>query len=125
MMFRKASQFLSLGTKFYCPFRRLSSVPLSYIKIGDVCDTSEPPLLIFHGLFGNKNNWKSIGNQISNRTRNLVYSFDLRNHGESPHVDGDCSDLQAMANDIFLFMDNENIPKANILGHRFAWNPNR
>lgn len=99
--------------------RLLSSVPLSFVKLGERQNDEDCPLLIFHGLFGNKNNWRSIGKQIANRTKNSVYSFDLRNHGESPHVDGHESTLQAMADDIGHFIDSNNLQCANILGHRF------
>jgi len=74
--------------------------------------------LIFHGLFGSKGNWKSVSKQLANRTQRTIYAFDLRNHGDSPHVDGELSDLRAMAGDIDQFMKSAGLSKACLLGHR-------
>lgn len=97
-------------------------VPLSYTKVlGDnnnSSTTSNPtPLLIFHGLFGSKTNWRSLSKTLAKRTGRDVYAFDLRNHGESPHVDGHRSDLNEMSKDIEYFMDMANLKKASLLGH--------
>lgn len=94
-------------------------VPLAFYKTNNPFDETKCPILAFHGLFGNKNNLRTLMNQISLKTNQLAYSFDLRNHGESPHVNGTDSDLKAMANDVKLFMDNNNIFKADLLGHRY------
>lgn len=95
-----------------------NGVPLTFYKTNNPFDETKYPILAFHGLFGNKNNLRTLMNQISLKTKQLAYSFDLRNHGESPHVNGMDSDLKAMANDVKLFMDSNNILKADLIGHR-------
>lgn len=94
-------------------------VPLAYFKVtSDSVDYNKTPLLIFHGLFGLKANWRSISNQLANTTQRAVYSIDLRNHGDSPHVDGELSDIATMASDIDLFLERTYLSQAILLGHR-------
>ena len=108
-----------------CKKRWLSdnSVRLSYHNITPLNSKSNGekcPVLIYHGLFGSKNNWKSISKSIASKTGRSVYAFDLRNHGLSPHTSGADSTLQGMANDIKLFLDEHNYKKASLIGHRFV-----
>jgi len=81
-------------------------------------DSGKTPLLIYHGLFGSKVNWKSLSSQFASLTKRQVYAFDLRNHGDSPHTSGEDATLQCMAKDIELFMDENRLDKAALLGHR-------
>lgn len=92
-------------------------VPLSYTKVTGANNKSSTPLLIFHGLFGSKNNWRSLSKTLALRTGRDVYSFSLRNHGESPHVNGYQSNLNAMAQDIEYFINMANLEKVSLLGH--------
>ncbi|CAG2102789.1 unnamed protein product [Medioppia subpectinata] len=94
-------------------------VRLSYDmqSVIDGQQSSLPPILIFHGLFGSKNNWKSISKSISSRTGRSVYALDLRNHGLSPHTSGTDSTLKAMATDIQLFLEENNLKTATLIGH--------
>ncbi|SFL35151.1 alpha/beta fold hydrolase [Shimia haliotis] len=48
-------------------------------------ETTEPPLLIVHGLFGSGRNWGAIAKRLS-PTR-YVLAVDQRNHGNSPWFD--------------------------------------
>lgn len=43
------------------------------------------PVVMVHGLFGNKQNWVSVGKRITQITGRLVVGVDARNHGDSPH----------------------------------------
>ena len=43
------------------------------------------PVIIQHGLFGTKKNWKTVAKEINFITKRSVFSIDGRNHGESPH----------------------------------------
>jgi esterase len=49
-------------------------------------DTSQPPLLIAHGLFGSARNWGVLAKRLSDTRR--VLTVDMRNHGESFRDDG-------------------------------------
>lgn len=44
-------------------------------------DTTEPPLLIAHGLFGSARNWGVLAKRLSDTRR--VLAVDMRNHGSS------------------------------------------
>ena len=56
------------------------ALDLAFDSIGD-----GPPLVILHGLFGSRTNWRSIARAMSATHR--VISVDLRNHGGSPWAD--------------------------------------
>lgn len=83
-------------------------VSLHYKKSG-----SGPTLLILHGLFGSLDNWVSLSHQFS--AHFTVYLIDLRNHGKSPHSDE--HHYEVIAEDLHLFMEVQQIKKANIIGH--------
>lgn len=101
-------------------YRQSSSVILSFNQVSakDV-DNTRAPLLIFHGLFGMKGNWRTIANHLADKTKRSIYSLDLRNHGDSPHVSGKESTIAHMAEDIGYFMERNCMQKASILGHRY------
>ena len=64
--------------------------------------TSQPSLLIVHGLFGSARNWGAAARRLADR--GLVVVPDLRNHGDSPWADSqsypdmasDLADLSAL-----------------------------
>lgn len=45
---------------------------------------SKPALVILHGLFGSKDNWRNIAKALE--TDRDVYPLDLPNHGQAPHI---------------------------------------
>lgn len=77
----------------------------------------KPPLLILHGLFGNKGNWKSTGRALSHACSKRVLVIDLRNHGESPHVDYGPNPYYAMSADLKHLMERLDIKSCHIMGH--------
>lgn len=70
-------------------------------------------LLIFHGLFGQSDNFATLAKQFAEYF--TVHTIDLRNHGRSFHSD-DMS-FDAMAEDVLNYMDAHQIEQAHILGH--------
>ncbi|KAL0075794.1 Alpha/Beta hydrolase protein [Phycomyces blakesleeanus] len=90
-----------------------NSVRLSFDKYSSSSDKS--PLLICHGLFGSKQNWKSLAKAMATRLDRDIYAIDLRNHGDSPHIKTHTYD--AMANDLITFIAENNIHKPVLLGH--------
>lgn len=92
-------------------------VPLSSLEFSPHTSIQKTPMLIFHGLFGSKHNWKTASEKLAKRTQRKVYAFDLRNHGESPSVDGAISSLDAMAGDVMQFVERQNLEKVVLLGH--------
>ncbi|KAG0163452.1 hypothetical protein DFQ28_011677 [Apophysomyces sp. BC1034] len=92
-----------------------NSVRLSFDKYLTQTPSKQPPVLICHGLFGSKQNWKSLAKTISRRSARDVYALDMRNHGESPHCDVHTYD--AMAEDLVAFMKEHQLDKPVLLGH--------
>jgi len=80
---------------------------------GEIIAQQQTPLFILHGLLGSKDNWRSQAKRLS--TRQPVFTLDLRNHGDSPHVKG--MSYRAMANDVLKVATQEGINHFNLLGH--------
>jgi esterase len=72
------------------------------------------PVIILHGLFGTLDNWQTIAKQLGET--HLVYILDLRNHGKSPHTGG-VMNYHIMAEDVAMFMQQNWIHSATIIGH--------
>lgn len=72
------------------------------------------PLIILHGLFGISDNWVTYGRRIADEGFD-VYIPDQRNHGMSPH--SDVFNYLAMTDDLFQFIEEENIKHPILLGH--------
>ncbi|KIO28720.1 hypothetical protein M407DRAFT_22146 [Tulasnella calospora MUT 4182] len=77
--------------------------------------TASGPLVIVHGLFGSKQNWRSLAKRFHQTLHAPVYSLDLRNHGQSPHTE--VMDYTSMANDIIEFCKERSLKHINLLGH--------
>lgn len=88
---------------------------LSYKIYGDYHGSDEPTILLFHGLLGNKQHWDSIGKTMLNVTKRTVVSVDLRNHGDSPHVNS--HKYEDLAVDILKLLERLSIAKASLVGH--------
>jgi len=84
------------------------ALQLNYKQFG-----SGTPLIILHGLFGSLDNWQTLGRKFAEHFS--VYLIDQRNHGRSPHTEH--HNFQLMADDLFDFMQQQNIEKANFIGH--------
>ena len=70
-------------------------------------------LIIIHGLFGMSDNWNSLGRQFAKYYK--VHLIDLRNHGRSPHAEE--FNYNVMCEDIFEYVEENNIKKPILLGH--------
>ena len=86
----------------------MSIASLNYTQSGE-----GPALLIVHGLFGSSRNWRTLGQQFAERFH--VITVDLRNHGDSPHLDE--MSYQAMAEDIIALLDRLQLSRVSIIGH--------
>ncbi|XGW23616.1 hypothetical protein V3C99_005664 [Haemonchus contortus] len=65
-------------------------------------DRKRPPLVICHGMFGQKQNWRSVSLALQRRLSCTVYAVDLRNHGESPWADS--MKYEDMCEDVVAFL---------------------
>ncbi|WWC87671.1 uncharacterized protein L201_002562 [Kwoniella dendrophila CBS 6074] len=73
-------------------------------------------LVICHGLFGSKQNWRSLAKTFASKLGMPVYTLDLRNHGTSPHAEPHT--YSAMAEDLAHFFKKQNlISGVNLMGH--------
>lgn len=72
------------------------------------------PLIILHGLLGASGNWHTLSRNVFSQHFH-VYAVDQRNHGRSPHRDR--FDYPAMAEDVWVFMEQHDMDSAHLLGH--------
>lgn len=75
-------------------------------------DTSHPPILIVHGLFGSGRNWGVIAKRLGKDRR--IVTVDMRNHGDSPREE--TQDYPGMAEDLAAVIDEIGGP-ADVIGH--------
>lgn len=84
-------------------------------------DTSKqyPPVILLHGLLGQKRNLASLGASLHSQLKKKrdVYAVDLRNHGDNAHDWRDDMSYSHMALDIIHFMNQQNIQNAVLIGH--------
>jgi len=71
------------------------------------------PLIVLHGLFGMLDNWLTLSRKFAEHYQ--VFIIDQRNHGKSPH--DEVIDYPSMAEDLYDFMVDHDIPQACFLGH--------
>lgn len=83
-------------------------VELAYETFG-----SGRPVVILHGLFGSKRNWRGVAQRLGADYR--VVTVDLRNHGESPHASE--MNYTAMAADIGLLLEQLDLDDVDLIGH--------
>ncbi|KAH6934564.1 hypothetical protein HPB50_025429 [Hyalomma asiaticum] len=97
-------------------FQRSKDVTLSFASYESTqAEDQRSPIIILHGLFGSKNNWKSLSKAMVNAMKRKVFALDARNHGESPHTEE--MDYILMANDVDLFCKERALEKVAIIGH--------
>ena len=71
------------------------------------------PLFILHGLMGSMDNWRTQAKKLS--LFRPVYTLDLRNHGNSPHVSS--MSYREMCDDVINVAIHEDIKMFHLLGH--------
>uniref|UniRef100_A0A1A9X041 sn-1-specific diacylglycerol lipase ABHD11 n=1 Tax=Glossina brevipalpis TaxID=37001 RepID=A0A1A9X041_9MUSC len=92
------------------------AIDMSYdVFEGKNLDPNLSPLVIMHGLFGSKQNWRGTGRALASKMNRKVITVDARNHGNSPHTDDHGS--IGMAADIVQLMHRLKIQKISVLGH--------
>lgn len=77
-------------------------------------DSSNPPLIILHGLFGSGRNWGTISRKLSDRYH--VFALDLPNHGHSDWTDEPMT-YPFMADAVANWMDERVMTSAMVIGH--------
>jgi len=74
--------------------------------------SSTPPLIIAHGLYGSARNWGVIARRLADRRK--VVAVDMRNHGDSPHLP--TQSYADMAADLAEVIESIGAP-VDLLGH--------
>ena len=74
---------------------------------------TQTPLIILHGLLGSMDNWRTQAKRLSQQRP--VYTLDLRNHGNSPHLKG--MSYREMYQDVIELADHLQIKSFHLLGH--------
>lgn len=76
------------------------------------------PVVFLHGLLGNKRNFNSIARSLCGRLNvpRRILGLDLRNHGDNEQR---CNNMSytSMAMDVLNFMDSNDIPAVELIGH--------
>lgn len=83
------------------------------VQHGGQASKKNKHLLIFHGLFGQSDNFATLSKQFAEHY--TVHAIDLRNHGRSFHSD-DMS-FDAMSDDILNYLNHHQIEACYLLGH--------
>lgn len=79
---------------------------------------TKSPIFILHGLFGSKINNRTVAKKLANRLDRDVYCLDLRNFGQSPHIDR--LDYPSLSADVEHFIEQAQFPehaKPILVGH--------
>ncbi|KAH7108005.1 alpha/beta-hydrolase [Auriculariales sp. MPI-PUGE-AT-0066] len=120
-MFLSAA-FVRLARPSPCVFRAFSSsslraapVDLAFEVTPSPDNSTQRPMVLLHGLYGNKNNWRALSKAFASKLNVPVYSVDLRNHGTSPHVAA--TDYMSMADDVVHLCQEENLSQISLVGH--------
>jgi len=71
------------------------------------------PVIILHGLFGQSDNWVTVGRRIADQF--TVYIPDQRNHGQSPHAP--VHTYPALSDDLLEFMEEHHLERTTLIGH--------
>lgn len=80
----------------------------------DMLVAVKPPIVIFHGLLDNKENWREIARNIADKLVRKVYVLDMRNHGESPKTVN--MTVEANVGDLNKFLESIGEPVV-LIGH--------
>ncbi|WP_185850993.1 alpha/beta fold hydrolase [Blattabacterium cuenoti] len=71
------------------------------------------PILVFHGLFGNGDNWISFAKEFSSKYQ--IHLLDIRNHGNSFYSNK--MDYDLISKDILVYLHHYKIDKPILIGH--------
>ncbi|OGM45705.1 alpha/beta fold family hydrolase [Aspergillus bombycis] len=89
---------------------------LSYQVFGsEKEEASRSPIVFLHGLFGSKQNNRSISKALARDLKREVFILDLRNHGQSFHSKEHT--YNAMAEDVVDFIHQQKLNKCVLIGH--------
>lgn len=91
------------------------NVELDFLEYDDDTTKQLTPVVICHGLFGNKLNWRQHSRDINSLSGRKVITYDAVNHGSSGHHNS--MSYVDMSTDLVRLLDKLNIEKAILIGH--------
>ncbi|XP_064022109.1 sn-1-specific diacylglycerol lipase ABHD11 [Pogoniulus pusillus] len=91
----------------------VTAVPLAHAEVPGREDL--PPLVMLHGLCGNRTNFQTVAKTLVRRGSGKVLTVDARNHGSSPH--SPLMTYEAMSLDVQHLLTHLGITKCILLGH--------
>ncbi|KAF7172753.1 hypothetical protein CNMCM5623_004909 [Aspergillus felis] len=95
---------------------RVLGSELSYQVFGPEKEqASRNPIIFLHGLFGSKQNNRSISKVLARDLKRRVFTLDLRNHGHSFHHNE--HSYSVMAEDVEKFIHQHDLAKCVLIGH--------
>ncbi|SMN22478.1 similar to Saccharomyces cerevisiae YGR031W IMO32 Conserved mitochondrial protein of unknown function [Maudiozyma saulgeensis] len=100
--------------RFQCQAVKLSYDLLTPVK-NNSGNLKKNPLVIMHGLLGNKMNNRTLGRLLRDKLDKPVYLVDLRNHGASPHISP--HNYDSMSGDILKFIKEHELEDPILIGH--------
>lgn len=77
--------------------------------------TSNNPIIILHGIFGAGKNHQTVGKMLAKELGRDVYSPDLRNFGQSPHLER--LDYPSLAADVEHLIESHQLESPIVIGH--------
>ncbi|KAJ5946942.1 Alpha/beta hydrolase fold-1 [Penicillium verhagenii] len=95
---------------------RVYRAELSYQVYGPEKEEAiRDPILFLHGLFGSKQNNRSISKALAKDLKCQIFTLDLRNHGDSFHAPE--HNYSVMAEDVQEFIHQQKLNKCVLIGH--------
>ncbi|PKX89742.1 putative alpha/beta hydrolase [Aspergillus novofumigatus IBT 16806] len=115
MLFARIQMRVAPAIRAFSTSRALAS-ELSYQVVGPEKEqASRNPIVFLHGLFGSKQNNRSIGKVLARDLKRQVFTLDLRNHGHSFHHNE--HNYSVMAEDVEKFIHQHDLAKCVLIGH--------
>lgn len=84
---------------------------LFYRKYGN---PNDKPIVVLHGVLGLSDNWDYFGKRFAELGFYVIVP-DMRNHGQSPHMEA--FNYKVMARDVKKVLEHEHIGKCYVIGH--------
>ncbi|KAF4175056.1 hypothetical protein CNMCM8694_002036 [Aspergillus lentulus] len=115
MSFARIQMRVAPSIRAFSTSRMLGSA-LSYQVFGPEKEqTTRNPIVFLHGLFGSKQNNRSISKVLARDLKRQVFTLDLRNHGHSFHHNE--HNYSVMAEDVEKFIHQHDLAKCVLIGH--------
>jgi len=109
------------GDIFVTENKKTQNTQLYVTKIlapkGPGTPNNDTPIVLLHGLLGSSRNFNSWARALSTSlpVPRDIYLMDLRNHGQSAHVEG--MGYLSMAEDVLMTMQDQGLKNAFFIGH--------